>query len=345
MFLVAIPNVASAEGSRPHQLTLGLVGGFVNVASQQYFQSGGVVTHVHLEHLQVSLSSTSLTYTLNAAVSGSTVSGTAFFSLTGVGSVSNDDDHPTASGPVSVVGQALLVGMVPAVGFPLDPKHPKNPLACSPNCLSEIPAFFVGAGDLRVTFNGVTTDNPNAVFLFESAYLSPFGGPIVMGTTDGAVRIGATYTAQNSHWSGVQTAGVVLDAKGNLVGNFALTSNLLQDLVTGSETDTGDRMVLYGFEGDYAKLNGVGTFSGASFVPAAGSFDCTSMVSAQLNATGIPFKLPEKTCLATGSLSTGAFKLSHDSHKSVSGRYGLFWSVPALGFGGIVTVTTSGGRD
>ena len=225
--------------------------------------------------------------------------------------------------------------MVPAVGFPLDPTQPTNPLACGQNCQSEIPGFFVGAGDVQVTFKGATTDNPNAVILFESAYLSPFGGPIAIGTTDGAVRIAATYTAQNGQWSGVQTAGVVLDSNGNVVGNFVDTTNLSENLLTGSESDSGT-MVLYGFSGQYYGLNSAGTFSGSSSVPSAGSFDCTSMLSSQLSGAGIYFSLPQKTCLATGSISTGTFKLSHNSYRSISGAYALYWSVPALGFSGTV---------
>ena len=80
MFLVAIPSVAFAESSRSHKLTLGLAGGFVNVASQQYSQSGGVVTYLNLGQVSVSLSSVSLTYTLNAAVSGSTLAGPSLIS-------------------------------------------------------------------------------------------------------------------------------------------------------------------------------------------------------------------------------------------------------------------------
>src|SRR5438445_4339937 len=341
MFLVAIPSVAFAEGSEYHTAALGLAGSFVNVASQQYQQSGGAATYVRLRHISVSLSSVSLTYSLNAAVSGTAVSGTAYLSLTGRGS-SGDEDDRAYNGPVSVVGQAVLVGMVPAVGFPLDPTQPTNPLACNQNCQSEIPGFFVGAGDVQVTFNGATTDNPNAVILFESAYLSPFGGPIAIGTTDGAVRIAATYTAQNGQWNGVQTAGVVLDSNGNVVGNFVDTTNLSESLVKGSENDSGT-MALYGFSGQYYALNSAGTFTGASFVPTAGSFDCTSMLSATLSAAGIYFNLPQKTCLATGSISTGAFKLSHNSYRSISGVYGLYWSVPALGFGGTVIATWSSG--
>jgi hypothetical protein len=341
MLLIAIPNVAFAEGSNYHSMSLGLAGGFAHVANQQYQQSGGAATYARLRHISVSLSSVSLTYGLNAAVAGSTVSGTAYFSLTGTGS-SGDDDRPVVSGPVSVVAQAVLVGMVPAVGFPLDPTQPANLIACYPNCQSNIPAFFIGAGDIQVTFNGVTTDNPNAVFLFESAYLNPFGGPIVMGTADGSVRIAATYTAQNSIWSGVQTAGVAIDSNGIVIGNFALTSNLSENLVTGTENDSGT-MTLYGFSGQYSSLNSVGTFSGVSIVPTTGSFDCTAALGAQLYAAGIYFRLPEKACLATGSLSSGGFQLRHNSYLSIKGAYGLYWSVPALGFGGTVICTWIGG--
>ena len=342
MFLVAIPSVAFADGSGYHTVALGLAGSLVNVPHQQYQQSGGAATYLRLRRISVSLSSASLTYSLNAAVSGTTVSGTAYFNLTGAGSSGDEENSPVYTGPVSVVGQAVLVGMVPAVGFPLDPTQPTNPLACNPNCQSEIPAFFVGAGDVQVTFNGATTDNPNAVFLFESAYMSPFGGPIAMGTTDAAIRIAATYTAQNSAWGGVQAAGVVLDWNGNLVGNFGLISNLSENLVKGTENDSGS-MVLYGFSGQYYALNSLGTFSGISFVPAAGSFDCTSTLRAQLIAAGTYFNLPPNTCLATGSISTGGFNLIHNSYRSISGGYALYWSVPALAFGGAVIATWGGG--
>ncbi|TLX96707.1 MAG: hypothetical protein E6K90_10925 [Thaumarchaeota archaeon] len=224
--------------------------------------------------------------------------------------------------------------MIPAVGLPLSPSDPSNPLACLPSCTSEIPGFFLGIADIQGSVLGNPVSLSNVPILIESAYLSPFGGPIFIGTPDGSISIAATYDSATSRWNNVKTAGFVLDGSGTPVGQFAMKASLTENLLNGKERDQG-RVSLFGLSGDLAFLNSAGEFSGKSVVPKAGSFDCTDVLSGQIG-----FTLPPNTCLATGSHSEGSHGLRGANDKTeIEGDYSLDWNVPAIGFTGTVTAT------
>jgi len=295
-------------------------------------------------------------YSLDATVSGTSVSGQATLKVsvggsndeTGVGSGNdkgsgNSHENSDSTG-TSLEVQATLIGMYAAAGLPLDPTKPTDPLACDPTgtatgtCKSEIPAVFVGAGYLKVKASGKTTDTAVAI-MFESAYLNPFGRPLVIatidatGTPDGMISIIATYNSQTSVWTGVQTAGDVFDPTSSTptvaIGHFSLTSSLVEHLVKGTENDAGQHMTLFGFDfgSKYSVLNSVGNFKGISTIPKEGT-PCLAW----------PFGAG--TCLLTGARSTGSFNLkSTDKATLLGGKYDLSWSVPALGFVGTVGVT------
>ncbi len=86
--------------------------------------------------------------------------------------------------------------------------------------------------------------------MFESAYLNPFGKPLFIATIDsstgapnGFLSIVATYKSQTNEWGGVQVGGTISD-RGGVVGSFALTSSLVEHLLSGTEDDTGQQMAL-----------------------------------------------------------------------------------------------------
>ncbi|TMQ00351.1 MAG: hypothetical protein E6K99_02720 [Thaumarchaeota archaeon] len=323
-------NVAMAK---PHNtLTLGLAGGFVDIGSQKYHSKGTAAVSISFNGTSIP-SSVGFSYSIDASVQGTAVSGKAHFQLGGESEEEEDDDNASTS-PVNVKGRVQLFDMIPAVGLPLSPSDPSNPLACLPSCTSAIPGFYVGIADIQGSVLGTPVSLSNVTILIESAYLSPFGGPIFIGTPNGSISIAATYDSAISRWSNVQTAGFVIDGNGTQVGQFAMKASLTENLLNGKERDQG-RVSLFGLSGDLALLNSEGKFSGKSVVPKAGSFDCTDALSSQIG-----FTLPPKTCLATGSHSEGSHGLRGDNEKTeIQGDYSLDWNVPAIGFTGEVTAT------
>lgn len=331
MLSVAGMGIVTAKPQAP--IVLGLAGAFVNVDSQEYHSAGSNATLVSILGTQLPRSSYNFSYSIDASVQGTAVSGGVRFELH-VGESANSSSNSNNS--VSVEGQAQLVDMVPAVGFPLT--DPTNPLACLPSCTSEVPGYFVGVGSVQGNLSGQPVSLQNVLLLVESAYLNPFGGPIFIGTSDGSVSIATTYDSAISQWSGVTSGGVVLDSSGNLVGQFGMTSKLTEDLFGGNETDHG-QIALSGFVSPNAVLNSHGEFHGVSMIPTAiAGSDCTSMANAQLNSIqGFSVVLPAGTCSLTGSNSAGSFVLhSLVQGKNVKGDYSIGWSVPAIGFQGTV---------
>ena len=324
---------SNAAMASPHNtLTLGLAGGFVDIGSQKYHSKGTAAVSISFFATSIP-SSVGFSYSIDASVQGAAVSGKAHFQLGGESEEEEDEDKASSS-PVSVEGRVQLVDMIPAVGLPLSPSDPSNPLACLPSCTSEIPGFFLGIADIQGSVLGNPVSLSNVPILIESAYLSPFGGPIFIGTPDGSISIAATYDSATSRWNNVQTAGFVLDGNGTPVGQFAMKASLTENLLNGKERDQG-RVSLFGLSGDLAFLNSAGEFSGKSVVPKAGSFDCTDVLSGQIG-----FTLPPNTCLATGSHSEGSHGLRGANEKTeIEGDYSLDWNVPAIGFTGTVTAT------
>src|SRR5438876_2855164 len=172
MLSVAGMGIVTAKPQAP--IVLGLAGAFVNVDSQEYHSAGSNATLVSILGTQLPRSSYNFSYSIDASVQGTAVSGGVRFELHG-------GESANSSSSVSVEGQAQLVDMVPAVGFPLT--DPTNPLACLPSCTSEVPGYFVGVGSVQGNLSGQPVSLQNVLLLVESAYLNPFGGPIFIGTS------------------------------------------------------------------------------------------------------------------------------------------------------------------
>ncbi len=334
MLLLLGSNVAIADKS--HSLTLSFEGVLVDVGIQHYHLSGGslVSASVAAPGTTLSLTSTHLEYSVDAKVRGNTVTGHADLQLGG---------KDSKSGVVSLEGRVNLNDMIPAIGFPLSPSDPSNPLAClASSCTSKIPGFFMGLADLQLKVGDKRISLPSTPMLFESAYLNPFGGPIFIGTSDGSISIAAKYTSALSEWANARTTGFVTSGSAGQ-GSFSLVSSLTENLLKGTESDQG-QITLFGFTSTPV-LNSAGEFEGKSVIPAAiAGSDCTLMVNAQLNSIpGFSVALPPKTCTETGSISTGGFELkSAQGEAEIKGRYIDIWSVPAIGFTGQASATIRG---
>jgi hypothetical protein len=325
------PGVATAASSSSSQTyQLGLGGGLVNVGRQAYTSSGNQLVSASITlpggiTLPVSAKA-QFSYFLAVAVQGLKVTGFATLHYT---------DTSAQTGPISIFATALVGDMIPAFCLPSF----NSP--CDTTDTSAVAAFYVGTATMTVTIgNSKPTTMTNVPVLFESAYMNPFGNTLFVGTADGSLSFGVKYQMALSTWSSLTTAGSAVGASG-LKGNFAQTASILENLVSGNESDFG-QITLSGFSGRYSALNAAGSFTGKSDIPMTGSYDCTDMLQAALTYFGLPITLPANSCLATGSHSTGQFDLrgtasGQSSH--VTGSYDLNWSVPAVGFQGTVTAT------
>jgi hypothetical protein len=310
LFLLSGSGAAMANSGLTY--TLSLAGGFVNIGSQEYTSSGGNPAFVSIEGSPNLAGASTFTYTIDASVEGTAVSGEATFLLNAPG--------------MKVSSEVKLTDMIPA--FTLS--------------ASAVPAFFVGAGVVKV--NDVPVSPSPLPIIIESAYLNPFGSPslVFIGTPDGSISIASTYDSAMSEWENVQTGGIVSDTSGAPLGSFTMTSGLTENLVTGTESDAG-HIVLAGFSAPLAAFNSAGEFHGKSVVPAPG-VDCVALMNGFLaTIPGFsPSLLPPGTCALTGSISTGAFTLeSVSGHTEIKGTYDTLWGVPAVGFESTVTATVT----
>lgn len=271
------------------------------------------------------------------------------------GSATFDLKANSALGSLEIRGFTSLTDMVPALGLPLVPGDTTG-LACfdTDSCTSAIPAFYVGNASITVQVSGQHGPTTPVVvpMLFESPYMNPFGGPIVIESADvlltgvPAIQIIISYTSANSTWSGVNVSGLVIDPTTySIIGQFNQTASLQESLFKGTETDQGT-LVLYGFTGStYSVLNSNGPFQGTSTIPTANAIDCSSAAT-----PGLPNPFPAGTCTETGSISIGTFNLTSTNPGShnvqitgkVIGSYIDEWTVPAFAFSGVVQATTSG---
>jgi len=332
------PGTAFAYGQTQTTVGLGLLGTFTNIGSQNYQVSGGQLQFLVLGGVPVTLTSSRLSYSIQATVNSvpaqssgqvaygyhvgprnhrNPVQGEAQFSLTA----------RTPSGTVRAKGQANLNSTIPVLGLPLSCDQ-----VYFSNCTSEIPGLFVGTGQLSITQGGQTSQE-QVTMVFESPYLNPFGGPLTIASVDGAVAFAATYTNAISQWSNVQVGAVIANlTSGATLGALSQTSSLTENLLRGTEVDQGtSTLLLNNFTGSLSNLNGqyTGRFNGNSSIPVPSSpVDCSA-----------PPLLPG-TCTETGSMSTGTFShLRSDQHISITGTYAVTWSVPAYYFTGLVEAT------
>ncbi len=326
MMLLLITGSSVGYARPQSRIVLSIVGGFSDVASQQYNFAGGNAASITLFGSAFPASAVRLSYSVDASVQGNSVSGTAEFSLNGQGELAS---------LISIEGQAQLIGMVPAVGLPLS--DTSNPLAClHDGCTSQVPGFLLGLADISGSLNGQVVLLQGVPLLFESPYLNAFGGLLFIGTPDGSISIATDYNSAIAQWSGVKTSGNVFnDGGGKAIGKFQVSSSLRENLLTGTEGDRG-QIVLSGFKGSNKFLNSAGDFVGVSTIPSTTGPDCTSSVSDQLAAAfGTSLTLPPNTCTITGSISQGSFSLNGSVGKTeIDGQFVNNWSEPAVSFVG-----------
>ena len=203
------------------------------------------------------------------------------------------------------------------------------PIGCTTGCTSEIPELFMGGSFITATIGGIsqTLELPMGV---ESAYLNPFGGPIVISSlenpTSPAIFLVATYNVGRIDWYGVQMAGYAAGTFGKSTGqgSFLMNVNSKENLITGIEQDRGT-ISLTGVGPNGQNIQG--TFKGTSVVPMLGATDCSAQ-----------FGLPSGTCTMTGLNSTGIMNL-HGGNYHIIGAYHTIWNIPAVTFGSTVSGT------
>jgi hypothetical protein len=292
-----------------HNLRLSLAGGVLNAGNQMYVTSGKQLASGMILGNNVDVVSSHFTFVSHARVTGLETKGQASLELNGL----------TTSGErVHLVAEIDLSSMVPAASFPP---------GCVINCTSAIPALFVGEGHVSIRLGNHMSEKMLQMVV-ESAYLNPFGGPIVLASTDGSILLVAGYDHATISWRGVQTGGILAGLyKGKPVdGQFSMRVDSKEDLVAGVERDSG----LVSFLAmSKEKLDSDGFFGGVSVIPTAGEIACWQY-----------FGLPAGTCELTGLNSTGALEL-HGEGVSISGLYQTVWAIPAIGFTSTVIASVS----
>jgi hypothetical protein len=309
-----------ALADSPHtNLSLTLNGAILDAGSSTYYHVGGHLAGAYILGVPVDPSSSVLHYSLTASVSGLSVAGEASFSLASVG---QDGSHNY------VLGEAPIDSMVPAEEFPLG-------CTLGVDCTSAIPGVFLGTASVSVvTCHGAlqaghcqTLFHGDLPMQFESAFLNPFGGPIMMASDGGEVVIVATYTQSRVTWAGIQLGGT---ASGTLAGSpvsgqFGMTVSAVEDLRGGYELDAGS-IAFLGMS--QPSLNAAGGFVGRSTIPAG---------------TACPPELgfPPGTCQLTGFASKGVFSMTNALGGDLKGSYSTTWTVPAVAFSSTVSATLS----
>jgi hypothetical protein len=282
-------------------------------------------------------SQATLEYGVQAHVSGLSVSGEASFDL----AINNPDGSVT-----KVTGEAPITDMVTPILLPLG--------CTGTSCQSTIPAAYLGlasvsiqtcshqehshSGDHVQVREGDDGENsgcsaPTNLSLpmqFESAYMNPFGGPIVFASSGNEIIIAATYSEATIDWSGSQLGGAAtgtLDGSAAF-GGFTMTVNAHEDLVAGTESESGSIALVGMFP---TSLNANGNFRGHStFGPGT--------------ACDPSLGLPVGTCQITGLSSSGSFSM-HGSGGNIRGSYTTLWTAPAIAFTSSVSATVGGGSD
>ena len=287
-----------------------MTGGVANFGTQYYYVNGGQLAYAAIAGQTLDPASTIIQYSFFAKQDGLSTSGYAKVQLAGT----------TANGTaVSLSGSFTINGMAPAVEFPL---------GCSTNCQSALPSVFLASSpNVQVTV-GTSTQTETETLQIESPYFNPWGAPLVLASADYSVVIAATYTQGTILWAGTTLVGTIAGALGSTPasGAFSMTTNELENMVTGTSTDAGS--VTYSGMTP-SVLNSKGQFTGTSTIPAptVGS-DCSA-------TTGIP-----GTCTLTGFQSTGSFTTKGPS--SMTGTYSTLWGASALSFATSVTAKVSG---
>lgn len=321
-------NQKSGTNDPPAQpLSLSIEGGVASAGTQHYIiqQSGHVIMASLDGSSLVTSQSTQLNYYLDATVVGTSVSGYANFMLT---------THMTGGGTVEISGNGPIMSMSAAACLPKY-DQPNSDGSCPSDDTSEVPAFFMGVVTLQVTIGTQQQSKSDVPMLFESAYLNPFGGPIVLGTADSfsTLLIMTTYNRATVDWSNVVDAGSVTGTLGSTTvsGNFMQVAQEHENLVTGMAQDKG----IMTFSGmSTSSLDTSVMYVGRSYTPTSGSLDCSA---------SLEFPSTPSICTNFGFESTGSFHTNNPGQQpfQISGSYQTTWMVPAFAFGGTISATVS----
>jgi hypothetical protein len=329
-----LPNASAYGngGASSQKLSMTINGGVLGAGNQIYnIRESGQAISASLAGFKIDESKPiQFTYFLNANVNGLTVSGSAFFVLRGT-----LQDGKS----ISMVGYAVLGGEVPAVCFPSF----STSGACEPGDTSAIPAFFLSSqAEIFVTVSGqesnanselgrtTTTTTISIPMVFESAYLNPFGAPIVLGSADGfaTLLVITPYNSGTISWRNVVTAGQISGTYGTTPVSGILTQFTFEreNLVTGTALDHGEitfsSMVASSNGQPLKVLDANGEFHGVSITPKQGGVDCSASIG---------FPPGSGLCTEYGFMSTGTFNM-HGRGSTIHGSYSTIWGIPALTF-------------
>ncbi len=305
----------AASSSKQQPVSLSIQNGFIaNAGPQEWTMSGGILGMAYDTATPVLSTATwtAVNYSMSANVNGLSASGTFKLHLHGT----------TADGSkISVRVHTIIDGAMPAVCFP----SYSVTGTCAPGDTSEIPAYFVASGYLTVRTGSTISPEYPVSLVIEDAALNPFGGPIMISSTDGSLLVVATYSHARTAWQDVQTAGMLTGTLGStgVSGGFTQTIHTEEDYVAGTAQDSGT-IFLVGMTP--SSLNSQGQFHGTSTIPTNGTIDCSP--------PGLP-----GTCTETGYSSTGTFSSSDPKGSSLQGTYNVQWPAPSISFGGTITGT------
>ena len=343
-------------GHNSQTLSLSLAGLVVSAGSQHYIIDqhgspiaatfGGTLANYAFDPSQP----INLDYHLNAFVSGLTANGYANFDLRGTLAGSSDI--------VDISGNAQIVGMVAAECLPHYDVSSTG--TCGSGDTSAVPAFFVGASTITVTTMSYSmqryhdysrsdysqsTTLHGVPMLFESAYMNPFGAPIVFGTADSfsTLLVITTYKHAMIDWNNVVVSGMLGGTLGTtpVSGAFTEISQEHENLVTGNAMDRGtmsfSQVTNMSSGAAISSLDVSGNYHGTSSTPTSPALDCSSSI------LGAPSSvLGFSVCTEYGFQSNGSFHLSShagDQHEHyedatlVRGTYSTTWGIPAFSFG------------
>ncbi len=302
------------------QLSLDVAGGVVDVGGQHYIilQSGSVMSASFMTY-SIDPSTSHFNYHLNAMVQGTSVTGNANFHLSG---------SLVGGGTIEISGIAHLVGSVAAVCLP-NYDSPNSDGTCPSGDTSEVPAFFMGMASIQATIAGKEQSMTQVPMLFQSAYLNPFGAPIVLGTANNfaTMQIVTTYNHATIDWSNIVDQALVSGTFGSesVTGMFTQVAQEHENLVTGNAKDHGT----INFTMSDSTLDSFGHYSGSSMTPLTPNTDCSALVGV--------------ACTNYGFDSTGSFHSISVGPQNVqiSGSYGTTWGIPAFSFTGTITASVS----
>jgi hypothetical protein len=371
LLFVSLP--AAAASGPPQQrgpttpLNLNLEGIITSAGGQNYHFSGGSLYYGEILGAALSYSA-SVNFNVDANVNGLNTQGNAMITV-------NNGSTPGPAGDININVQInaeeaaafLPVGCVMPPNPP-SPPSPPGPLGSQNNlCSSEIPFMFNGTATINIPTtpptspqNGVHPAPPllgappapspypqlpiRVPVVIESPYWNPFGGPIVIASTDQAqsILLVVGYSTAVINWNQVQLQGAVLPGStfgtSEVTGGYMTMTDSQENLVTGAEQDNG-QIIFSGMSNP--TLNGEGRLSGSTAIPpfnpssvigtgptGNNPYDCTS----SFGSFGLYFEsvvgLP--LCVVTGATSSGSFQANGSPGVQVSGSYDTAWSVPSL---------------